>query len=176
MPGSGAGLNRVGQAGAVALVCNPSSTANTLAYYLQNYGNAGNDSYVLNGNSPNFVEAAGFSKIQCELIPYAGSTTYSGYSIAVLGTSDPRAYAQYKAQMNPMTYAFTVGGTPTVPPGSWKLLTGPSDQGGEGVEANPMTQASPMFYTSRGLLAVRFVLVAMSAASGAVAATYLAVP
>lgn len=173
---SGAGLNRVGGAGGVVLLTlTPTATAVTLPAY----GNLGNDSWgTLSGAGSSasnaMAEAQGFTKWQFALVPAPGQTTFSGYSVTLLGTVDSRAYGQWEASINPYKYYNTTA--PTLPAGSWFLLPAPSDQSGTGSDANPLTSTNPLLNVSRPLVAVRAVLTGVTAPAGSCQVIGFAVP
>ena len=75
---------------------------------------------------------------------FALSGTFTGYSVAIQGTIDPN------------TSGYLGGPTPTGT--SWFLLSGPSQQGGEGVEANPLTTTTMSLQYDGQLKAVRAVI------------------
>lgn len=165
MPGSGAGLNRVGNVGGVVLLTlNPTSTA--VATPLTGYGTAGNDSWVgtapLTGaallGSNAMVEATGFTKWQFQLVPPPGGTTVGTYQVTLYGTTSSLAYSQWELSHNPQAYAYPNSAPPAMPAAGWFILPGPSDQGGTGTDANPLTAAAPTLTVSRPLVAVRAVL------------------
>ena len=121
------------------------------------------------------VEGAGFSKVGFQVVAARGSTTFSGYSITFFGTNDHRAYDVWRSSFDPM--AFYGQPAPTLPASSWFQIPALTDQSGTGADTNPITAPGGVLATSRGLVAVRAVLTAISGGpTGCAQAQAFAIP
>ena len=161
MGASAAGLVRVN---AILLTVVPSTASfagPTLAY-----GAIG-----VNDSGLSLVEARDYKNWT---FTYIGGGT--GYSVSIYGTTDPVAYAQWRASHDPQAYFNRVGGAPVLPPTSWVLLPGPSEQTGTGVVGNPLTSSAPFFQFSGAIVGVRAVLTASAAAAGTATIAVEAIP
>jgi hypothetical protein len=167
---SGAGANRVGEFGGLVLLrLRPDAAAYTTDPRL-GYGTIGvNDSGLC------MIEAQGFTKWTMQLCPEPlGVGLPDGYEVSLYGTIDRTGYLAWEEK----NYGPTGGpmGSTIVPPGSWMLLSAPSDQSGTGTDGNPLTFRTPALAPSRGLLAVRAVLTASTSPSGGAVVYGNAVP
>lgn len=172
MPGSGAGINRVGQRGAETLLDNVTSANTPVTLFQPPVGPAYG---VLGSNDSGICMAEGiaFSKWVYQ-IEQVGSTAATGYSFALYGTISKGAYTAFSNQRVGLKTLTT--GTVDVQPVNWFLLSAPSEQSGGGQVANPLTALGQYLIVSAPLVAVRGVLVASSSATGTVRLVGFAVP
>lgn len=151
---SGAGLNRFGSYGGVAIL----STSATS-------GTVDSGAIVAGGEF--------FSKWSFQIIPFAPSTSFSGHSIVVYGTIDPNAILYYQNQLQ--------GTTPNLgdfPSTSWFPLPAPSSEDAAPdtyAWANPLTTAGQSLYSPMALTAIR-ALDTITDGTGAVTLLAMAIP
>lgn len=158
---SGAQLNRWGTGGGVTLLTvNSSMTGVTLP----GYGTVGQN------DSGGFVTPIGLSKITFHTI---GAGT--GYTIAILGTCDPAAYAAYKG-MDPIP-------ANAVPASSWFQIpvrasqtTGDTVQFANPIVVPPAAGFITAFYCDIPLVAIRAVLTAVATPSNNLSVIAFGIP
>lgn len=158
---SGAGLNRVFRN---LLVLTPAATA--VANPLAGYGTIGvNDTGMIMNDAMNFTKFT---------FMFSGS---DAYSVTIYATADKRAYDLWRYNLNPNPYLPQWQGTaPTLPASAWVVCPGPSQQGGEGGVANPLTATNPTFVAGNSWLAFRAVLTTIGTPTTQVTLTVDAVP
>lgn len=158
MPGSGAGLNRVGKNGGIVCLSFDSSVAAYTTPYT-GYGLIG-----VNDSGPIMWEGAGFTKWTVQII---GSGAYqTGYEVSVYFTIDPVLLTKissgfrYEPQYPTKDSGFfdQTSLSELIPASSWVLAPLQSATGG-GPEANPfITGTNWGGFLSGGAIAIRMVL------------------
>jgi hypothetical protein len=184
---SGAGVNRVGNLGAVPLLTIPPGASTPVAVAYGAYGsNSGAPfSQVQNGifnaatigtdSGVQMLSAVGFTKWTfCLVGPGVIAAGTAAFNIAIYGTTDPTLLGQSYATA--ATLIGTQGHDPNfqasltiIPATSWFLLPAPSEQSGTGLVSNPLTTAAAgpsILSVSMPLVAVRAVLVGPAPTTG----------
>lgn len=174
---SSAGVNRVPTYGGGVLLDGISSATTALANQgLASYGTIG-----VNDSGGQMLEAIGYSKWGFQLVADS-STALSGFQVLLLGTLSPYAYLTWtNANQGQTPYPTANTGTgvgknwlptwqygvtnnasfnPGVQPWEWVPIPGPSEQSGTGNIANPLTETTPLLFTTSPWVAVRAVVVA----------------
>lgn len=163
MPGSGAGMNRIGQQGAVTLLANITANATPFTSDPRTaYGAIGfNDSGLC------LLEGMGFTKGTFQLLQTRNLTVPTGYTALIMGTVDPVAYQAWQpANWGPGTNG--PRGSTIVPPANWFALPAPSEQGSTGNVQNPLYDLGQVCNISLPIVAVRAVLIAVSGSAAGV--------
>ena len=182
--GSGAGSNVV----QLYILQNVTAPTSVSGAGLTGYGTIGfNDSGWWCGEGRNFSKAT-FSLIQ------VGSTALSGFSVSLYYTNDPAAMQTWwNALQGPRSigapgsgipggpmvntgqgaplalqgFTNATGYSPGVPPSSSLLVPAPSDQGGTGIDSNPLVAGNQWSLSlNRPVTAVRAVVTASSSPAG----------
>jgi hypothetical protein len=153
MAGSGAGLNRSGVNGGVAIL-QTSETSGTVSSGL-----------IVEGGQF-------FSKWTFQLIPLAPSTTFSGHSVAVYGTIDPQAIILWQQFRQGQ-----IADLSSFPSTSFFQLPAPADgsTGDLSVWNNPLTDVGQCLYTPMPLVGVAAVDT-ITDGSGGVALLMMSIP
>jgi hypothetical protein len=182
MPGSGAGSNLLSG----YLLSNLGPNTAVVATPTVAYGALG-----VNDSGGFAVEARAVSKWRIQL-EQVGTAALVGYGVSIYVTSSPAAFQTYMYALQGRTptgvRALPFGGSPQVlanaaagffpgiDPGMWVLAEGPSDQGGTGPVANPLTPTSPQLTISGTIVAIRAVLTASAAPVGNFNVSLLGIP
>jgi hypothetical protein len=186
LPGSGAGSNLL--SGFLLENVNANTVPLTSITALTSYGTFGPGGSDSGGFA---VDIRGFKAFKFQMLN-VGAVPLAGYGVSIYATVDPNAYQTYQYALqgrNPQgNSALPFGGSPNalgsaalgflpgIPPQSWSLLDGLSDQSGAGLSANPLTPSTPWFTGNGPIIGLRAVLTASSGAAGTFNLSVLGIP